>query len=124
MESASPEKKPWLGLTAVDEGGRTRITRVVAGSPAYEAGLDVDDEILALNGYKVRSADLAARISEMQEGEKVKLTVFRDDKLREFEVIVRLPATPSVRVVKMEKPNALQRATYESWLSSSPKSLR
>lgn len=124
LESASPEKKPWLGLTAVDEGGRTRITRVVAGSPAYEAGLDVDDEILALNGYKVRSTDLAARISEMQEGEKAKLTVFRDDKLREFEVIVRLPATPSVRVVKMEKPTALQKATYESWLSSSPKSLR
>ncbi len=124
LESASPEKKPWLGLTAVDEGGRTRITRVVAGSPAYEAGLDVDDEILALNGYKVRSSDLAARISEMQEGEKATLTVFRDDKLRRFEVVVRLPATPSVRVVKMEKPTALQRATYASWLSSSPKSLQ
>ncbi len=126
LQPKAPEQKPWLGLTSVDEGGRTRVTRVVAGAPAYEAGLDVDDEILALNGYRVRSGDLAARIREMKEGDTAKLTVFRDDRLREFDVVLRLPTFPSVRVAKMEKPTPLQQAAYESWLAlpSSPRSAR
>ncbi len=117
LQRKSPEEKPWLGLTTVDETRATRITRVFAGSPAYEAGLDVDDEIIALNGYKVRSADLSARVGAMKEGDTVRLTVFRSDKLREFTVTLRRPALPAVRVVKVEKPTALQQAAFESWLS-------
>lgn len=117
LQAKLPQEKPWLGLTTADEGGKTRVKRVVAGSPAYDAGLDVDDEILALNGYKVRSGDLVARIGEMKEGDRIRLTVFRGDKLREFDVVLRLSAFPSVRVVKMKKPTPLQQAAYESWLS-------
>ena len=117
LEPKTADKQPWLGLSTNDEGQRTRVTTVVAGSPAYAAGINVNDEILALNGYRVRSADLRSRVTEMKEGEKVKLAVFRDNRLREFEVVLKHPDHVEQKIVKMNSPTDEQAATYRSWLA-------
>ncbi|MER3524007.1 MAG: peptidase M61 [Ignavibacteria bacterium] len=111
------EQTPWLGITTMDEGQKTRITSVVAGSPAFDAGVDVNDELVALNGYRVRSSDVNARLRTMREGERVTLTVFRDDRLRTFDVVLQLPSVTPINVVKMQKPTPLQAITLASWLS-------
>lgn len=108
--------RPWLGISTQDTGEKTRVTRVVAGGPGEEAGLNVGDEILALNGYRVRAADLQARVSEMSEGGRVTITVFRDDMHREFQVTVRKPPVPSYKILKVKDPTDLQKSIYESWL--------
>ncbi len=122
LSEKSPEKKIWLGATTNDVGEKTIVNRVVAGSPAYEAGLDPDDEIVALDGYKVRTRDLISRISDLKEGTRVRLTVFRDDRLREFDVVLRTNENVPMKVTKVEKPSALQKAIYSSWLASSTES--
>lgn len=111
------ERTPWLGITTVDEGQKTRITSVIAGSPAFDAGIDVNDELVAINGYRVRSNDVNARLRTMHEGEVLTLTVFRDDRLRTFTVKLRLPSVIPINVVKMQNPTPLQAATFASWLS-------
>lgn len=123
LKEKSPDKKPWLGAITNDVGEKTIVSRVVAGSPAYKAGVDADDEIVALDGYKVRTRDLNARIPEMKDGAKVRLTIFRDDRLREFEVVLQSPENIPMKVVKAEKSTSLQKAIYSSWLSppSEPK---
>ncbi len=108
--------KPWLGVATYDAGGRTKITRVVAGSPAYSAGLDVNDELLALNGMRVNSSDLGQRISEMKAGTKIELTVFRDDRLRQFTATLENNPWPEVTVTKSANPTELQKSIYTSWL--------
>lgn len=113
-----PVRKPWLGTMTTDEGERTKVVRVLAGSPAYEAGVDVDDEIVALDGYRVRTSSLSARIGEMKEGDIVKLTVFRDDQLREFSITLQLPEVLPSKLVRVEKPSSLQRAIFSSWLAA------
>jgi predicted metalloprotease with PDZ domain len=118
LQARDSERKPWLGLAASEQSGRMRIFRVIAGSPAYEAGLNIGDEILALNGYRIRSSDLPDRIGECKPGEKVKLTVFRDDQIRDFEVTLRLQDVPAYRVTKVQRPTQLQKGIYESWLKT------
>lgn len=110
-------QRAWLGVTPMDQGEKTVVRLVVAGSPAYEAGVNIGDEIVALNGYRVRSNDLVHRIGEMSPGEKVRLSVFREDRLREFEIQLRKQEVPSYRVTKVEKPTALARKILESWLN-------
>lgn len=117
LQEKSPDKKPWLGLFTNDDGDKTKVSRVIAGSPAYEAGLDIDDEILALNGYQVRSGSLSSRIAEMKAGDKVELTVFREERLREFEITLQNPAVTLQRIMKVEKPTPLQKKIYGFWLS-------
>ncbi len=118
LKEKSPENKSWLGATTNDVGEKSIVNRVYAGSPAYEAGLDLDDEIVAMDGYKARTADLNARIPELKDGTKVKLTIFRDNRLREFEIVVRPSDNVSMKAVKTEKPTALQKAIYSTWLHS------
>jgi len=110
--------KAWLGLQTGGPAGSVRVNRVAAGSPAYEAGVDVGDEILALNGFRLRGNDLQQRVSEMKAGDVVKLTVFRDDKLRDIEVVLRNQDIPSYRLAKTKNPSSLQKDIYEAWLKT------
>lgn len=118
LQARDSERKTWLGLQSSDHNGRARVWGVIAGSPAYDAGLDIGDEILAINGRLVRSSDLQERIAEFKPGEKVKITLFREDMLREFEVALRLQDVPPYRVVKSAQPTPLQKSIFESWLKA------
>jgi serine protease Do len=55
--SSSLSKRPWLGLTSAEQGGRVQIVRVNADSPAQAAGLQVGDVILAVDDAKVASLE-------------------------------------------------------------------
>jgi predicted metalloprotease with PDZ domain len=118
LQAKDSERKTWLGLQSSDQNGRARASGVIAGSPAYDAGLDLGDEILAINGRRVRSSDLQERIAEFKPGEKVKISLFREDTLREFEIVLRLQDVPPYRVVKSAQPTPLQKSIFESWLKT------
>ncbi|MGH2569279.1 MAG: M61 family metallopeptidase, partial [Bacteroidota bacterium] len=87
LTAKDPETKPWLGITV--SGDRLHVTRVLAGSPAFEAGINVGDEVVALDGYRANASFLNTRPAEMKEGDKVRLTIIRDDRLREFEATLK-----------------------------------
>jgi predicted metalloprotease with PDZ domain len=110
--------KPWIGLSTTDAGEKTKVTQVVAGSPASEAGIDPGDEILAMDGYRVRSSDLGERISRLAEGEVVTLMTFQRDRLRECKLKVAHSPVPEYRIVKTPDPSGLQRDMYRSWLGA------
>ncbi len=77
----------WLGLSTRNVDGRLVVTEVRRGTPAYAAGLNVDDEILAMNGFRVRADQLAARLGQYQPGDRVALLVARRDELRTIEAV-------------------------------------
>jgi len=108
----------YLGIQAADRGDRTRIARVHAGSPAYDAGLNAEDELIAFNGYRVRAQDVTVRLNELKPGDAVTLTVFRDERLREFRVTLSMPPVPSYSVTKSKSATPLQKKIFESWTGS------
>jgi predicted metalloprotease with PDZ domain len=110
--------KPWIGLVTNDAGEKTRINLVIAGSPASAAGLDIGDELLAMNGFRVRTSDLTERISQLSDGDEVTLTVFRNDRLREYKVKVARAPVPAYRIVKISRTTDLQKSIYQGWLGS------
>ena len=118
LQALDSERKPWLGAQTYDQGGRTMVRGILTDSPAFDAGLDIGDELLAVNGKRVRNSDLQDRIAEFKPGDKVKVTFFRDDALRECEVTLRLQNVPSYKVVKTASPTPLQKSIYESWLKT------
>ncbi|MDO9358053.1 MAG: S1C family serine protease [Polaromonas sp.] len=46
-------RRPWLGLTSNDQGGRVQIMRVSKDSPAQLAGLEAGNVVLAVDGATV-----------------------------------------------------------------------
>jgi predicted metalloprotease with PDZ domain len=77
--------RAWLGMSTRNDAGRLVVTQVRRGPPAYAAGLNVDDEILAMNGFRVRADQLAARLDQYKPGDKVALLLARRDQLLTLE---------------------------------------
>jgi predicted metalloprotease with PDZ domain len=92
---APPQDKPakaWLGATTRTDGGRLVISQVRRGTPGYEAGLNVDDEILALDDYRVRADRLENRLEQYRPGDRVTVLVARREQLIKLDV--KLGAEP------------------------------
>ena len=111
-----PSLKNGLGAFTVDAGEKILVTGVYPGSPAAQAGIEIQDEIIALNGYRQRSADLHDRIAAMKTGEEYVVTLFRNDKLREIRLTAGPAGSPRFTVVKSAKPSKLQQSILHSWL--------
>ena len=58
VRAETPPARAWLGLslgaTLRNDAGRLVVAQVHRGTPAEKAGVNVDDEILAIGGYRVR----------------------------------------------------------------------
>jgi predicted metalloprotease with PDZ domain len=105
------------GLTLRGDGGRVVVVNVLAGSAAWQAGVNPGDELVALDGFRVASPDwLNARLMEHPRGAQVRLTVFRRDEL----VTLPLPVDkgPPPRFVVRPAPDATpaQQALCAHWL--------
>jgi serine protease Do len=81
-------RRPWLGLTSTEQGGRVQVLRVTKDSPAESGGLKAGDVVLAVDGDRVGSLEefykkLWARPAP--DGE-VKLTVLQGADLKTITV--------------------------------------
>jgi len=105
-----------LGIRTKEEAGRPLVGTVVVGSPAYAAGINAGDELVALDGIRVGARDLQARVMEREPGDVVQITVFRRDEL--LTLPVRLERAPPIRPVlrRVQEPTALQTEIFRSWL--------
>jgi predicted metalloprotease with PDZ domain len=117
---APPSPPSVLGLRLKEEGGRTLVTHVLAGTPAYRAGISAGDEILALDGLRTSARELPARVQERGAGEEVALTLFRRDELLTLPLRVEHLATPRMVVRRIANPAPLQAAVYDAWLRIHP----
>ncbi|ATB46933.1 M61 family metallopeptidase [Corallococcus macrosporus] len=103
----------WLGVTTRGSG---TISVVMDGSPAQDAGLYVEDDLVALDGWKVDGANLLARCEERRPGETVRLTVFRRDRLVEIPVVLGTKPAEAAWLSRVERPTDAQKAAYQAWL--------
>ena len=55
--STKVSRRPWLGLSSTEQGGRVQIVRVSKQSPAQLAGLEPGDLVLAVDGAKVATLE-------------------------------------------------------------------
>jgi predicted metalloprotease with PDZ domain len=78
--------RAWLGATIRNDGGRIVVTAVRRETPAHAAGVNVDDEILAIDEVRVRADGLNARLEQYQPGQRIALLVGRRDRLTRLDV--------------------------------------
>jgi predicted metalloprotease with PDZ domain len=97
--------------------GQIAIASIAPDSPAAEAGLDIGDVLVAMDGDRVDPASFSQRFAEKKIGSTIQMTVTRRDRLLTTAVTVgsREPVTYSIK----EKPNPteLQKQIFMSWLA-------
>ena len=57
-------QRAWLGATTRNDAGRLLVSQVRRETPAQVAGLNVDDEILAIDDVRVRAEGLVGRLDQ------------------------------------------------------------
>jgi predicted metalloprotease with PDZ domain len=105
-ENGSPEKRDlaqgdglpatrsaYLGLEAALTEGKLVVKRVTRRSPAAEAGVNVDDEILAIDRIRIAGDGLNERLDYYRAQDQIGLLLSRRGRV--IEVDVRLGARPS-----------------------------
>lgn len=75
------ETAAWLGA---DLTSALVVRQVKRGTPAYDAGVNVGDEVIAIEGHRVR--DLDRLLAGYRPGDSVELTVARRDELTRLRV--------------------------------------
>ena len=111
----------WAGLT-LRQGGREKINVVDAapapGTPAYQAGLDLDDELLSIDGKPTDGQDVTAVLAAHKPGDRV-VVRFRQRGV-ERQGSLRLAADPAFTVVRRETEGVAvtpaQLAFRKAWL--------
>ncbi|HUE85489.1 MAG TPA: PDZ domain-containing protein [Vicinamibacterales bacterium] len=109
-------QRAWLGATTRNDAGRLVVSQVRRQTPVHAAGLNVDDEILAIDDVRVRADGLAARLDQYRPGDEVSVLVARRDRLMRMDVT--LGAEPG-RVWRLEPaPNATeeQKRRLSDWI--------
>jgi predicted metalloprotease with PDZ domain len=109
---------PYLGLKAKTENGREMVKFVEAGSPAAVAGIDPDDELLAIEGLRVKADQLGDRLKDYRPGDSVSLTFFHQDELKTCTVTLGEPHPSTYRLVAFSTPTVQQGENLKGWLGA------
>jgi predicted metalloprotease with PDZ domain len=104
----------WLGA-ALAPGAKLVVQGVREGSPAWAAGLQGGDELVAEDGFRVDRAGLWDRLCQLGPGGKLALTVFRRDELVAVEVTLAAPPLDTLWVEPIPEATASARASFEAW---------
>jgi predicted metalloprotease with PDZ domain len=106
----------WLGARMRTEEQRLMVAGVPRGTPAFDAGLNAGDEVLAIDGFRVTFDDLEARLATTRPGDTVRLLVSRLGEVRPIEAT--LSAEPGVRwiVAALPAATAEQKSHLAAWL--------
>jgi len=109
--------KAWLGMGTRNDAGRLLVSQVRRDTPAMAAGLNVDDEILAIDDYRVRADRLDNRLEQYRPGDKVQLLVARREQLLRLEVTFGTEPARAWRLEVNPSANDAQQSRRDGWLN-------
>jgi predicted metalloprotease with PDZ domain len=120
LRFGSPEmdkvSKAWLGLVTRSADGRILVSNVLRDTPAYGSGLAPDDELIAIDDFRLAEEGLEGTLERYRPGATVSILVSRRGELRRFKLT--LVSTSLDRWSLSVRPDATpeQKARLAAWL--------
>jgi predicted metalloprotease with PDZ domain len=110
------DEHAYLGVeTRDDEPGF--VARVVRDSAAYAAGVNVGDELIAMDGYRIEPGSLDKYLERYDPGRDVTLLVVRRGKLEELSVTLGTEPSEDFTIEVDPSASAAERARFEALMS-------
>jgi predicted metalloprotease with PDZ domain len=111
-------EQAYLGATLREAGERLTVGAVPVGTPAYEQGLNANDQIVAIDGQRASLRFLNDYLAGKKVGDKINLTLFRFDELREMEIILGGQGNVNYRIIPAPNAGDEQKMLYRSYFGS------
>jgi predicted metalloprotease with PDZ domain len=106
--------KPVFGANVAEEGGKVIIKSIRANSSAEDAGLSVNDEVIACMNYRVDKSMLDALMNGAAVGDEFELTISRDKLMRK--VIVKITGQKRSTFIFTNRHTDESLPLYTYWL--------
>jgi predicted metalloprotease with PDZ domain len=84
--NSTPGFEAFLGIRTRNSNGKLKITSVFKGSAAEAQGLSVNDELIAVNGFRVDDAEFKLLTGNLKTGDKFEVVLSRDNILKTYTV--------------------------------------
>ncbi|MEC8344355.1 MAG: PDZ domain-containing protein, partial [Planctomycetota bacterium] len=99
--------------------GKLVVTSVTMESPAYESGVNVDDELIAINRFRVHGTTLERVLAQFSKEPEVMLTLARRGELLELPMVIRQKPKTASKLQPSQEASEKQEARLEAWLGAS-----
>ena len=117
IETDEKVPKVFLGISTSGDEKETKIRNVTPESPAFKAGLDSDDILLAIDGKRAHKSNLDLLLKKYSPGDTIRVSVFRRSELHHFDVALAQALPDKYEIKEIENPNRLQKKIRKSWLN-------
>ena len=119
-KSTEPKDPPpgWLGLETKSEHGRLVVRQARRGTPAHAAGLNVGDEIIAIDDYRVRADGLDEREKQYRPGDEATLLIARREALRRMKVKFAEKPRDAWKLEVLPAATPAHKARLDAWLGA------
>ncbi|PJA99883.1 MAG: peptidase M61 [Ignavibacteriales bacterium CG_4_9_14_3_um_filter_30_11] len=105
-----------LGFFSKTKNSNLFIKRVIDGTPAYNSGLNVDDEIIAVNDYRIDEKTLDNILENFPIGSELDFLLSRDGKLMNIKVKLEVNHVKKFNIVDLNNVTDKQKLVYNKWL--------
>jgi predicted metalloprotease with PDZ domain len=104
-----------LGCETRTDNGRLIVSKIPRDTPASKAGLNVDDEIVAIDGFRLRPDQVLQRLEQYRPGDRIAVLIARRDRLQTIDLTLGIE--PS-RIQLEIRPDATadQQQRLNHWL--------
>ena len=104
-----------LGVETRIDNGRLLVRTILRSSPAWQSGLNVDDEIIGIGDYRVRADQLSKRLENYCPGDAVTLQIARRERLMQVELTLSAEAS-AWQLEVLPTATVEQKAHLATWL--------
>ena len=108
---------PDLGMRASSQNGKVMVSTVLRGGSAWDGGLNVRDEILAIDGQRIEdgSRDVSAILQSKNVGDTVRVLITRDGLIRELEIPLKRSPLATFDLSRDPQASEAQRRLGDIW---------
>lgn len=113
-DAAKKVSKYWIGCDTTLSDGKILVRNVFRNSAADRAGINVDDELVALGGYRLGAETWPKRLDDWPIGTSLELIISRRGKIRKLELLLGSKPTHNW---ELELDASASPTKFAAWLS-------
>ena len=118
--SSKSRGRPYLGFRTSAADGIVKVTSVKPDSPASEVGINLEDEVIAVNGFRITSS-VDSRLSQYEVGDELEILISRRGQLMTLNLTIGQLESKSYRLRFVSRPSKEQRRQLDLWLNGTSK---
>ena len=106
---------PFMGFE-INNSSNPIIKSILRNGPAFQAGLNVFDEIIAINNVRINNVTLPNRINDLEIGKEVNFLISREGILKELTLIPIDFDNSKYNFIKNENASQKNKEMFNIWL--------